>query len=143
MKKIILPLVAFIVIMTSCKKDDDPVTCLLGNAQIVGSYKLTAATYKANAATPAISVLNNPAYFEPCEVDDVLTFNANNTFTSTDAGTTCTPSGTYSDFWSLVGTDLTVDGEDFTVSSFTCINMTLVQSDALTGETFTVVLTRQ
>lgn len=147
MKKIIFSALVLVIAATSCKKDKDE-ECTLSAASIQGTYKLSSVKYKASASVPEIEVLTNDLFFEPCERDDTYTLGSGNVFSYNDAGTSCTPSGSYSGTWGLTGSSLTInDGFDtFTlnVSSFACGSMTATASDFdVTGDQISFVFTRQ
>ncbi|MEP6597536.1 MAG: lipocalin family protein, partial [Ginsengibacter sp.] len=110
MKKItglLILVIAAASFVSSCKKDDKPNTCALTEANLAGSYKVESIKYK---LTPTSSEVDGSFAFEPCELDDVTTFNTNHTYTYTDAGTACDPKGDDTGTWSLVGDSLIVDG---------------------------------
>jgi hypothetical protein len=141
MKRIILSAIVLSAALVSCKKDDK--TCDLNATNIVGSYKTTAITYKADASTPAVDIFNNPLFYAACEKDDIIVFNANNTLTFTDAGTACTPPNNDTGTWSLSGSVLNFDGELATVTSFTCSGMTATIAGTTAGELTTITLAKQ
>ena len=131
-----------LLIGSGCKKDSDE-TCDLNSSSLVGNYKLTAATMQSGSSSPEVSVLNT--YYEPCELDDILSINANNTFSYQDQGTVCDPSGSFAGNWSLSGNNLSViaDGDTATqtIASFDCNNF--VVSSIVTGVTLRETYTRQ
>ena len=144
MKKLLFGAMALVLFVgAGCKKDKDDATCDLSSASIVGSYKLTAATMQSGTSSPEVSVLNT--FYQPCEIDDVYTLNANNTFAYMDQGTVCDPSGSYTGTWSLSGNNLfVIDSGDTTalpISSFSCNNF--VVSTIVTGVTLRETYTRQ
>ncbi len=99
MKKILFALSAFVLLVTSCKKDEDePIAVTKEN--IAGSYKLQTLKLKIGSSAESDITTQIPA----CERDDIQTFNVNNTYTSSDAGIQCSPPGDYSGTWSLVST---------------------------------------
>ena len=138
MKKIALSLFVLSVVLVSCKKDDK--NCDLNSANFVGSYKVTAITYKANATTP---VVDEYATLPVCEKDDVITFNANGTITYTDAGVVCSPSGSSTGVWALSGNTVTLDGTAYGVAAFSCSGTTITESGPAAGELYTVTLVKQ
>ncbi len=138
MKKLIICSLFLSVLAISCKKDDK--NCDLNAANFAGTYKITALTYKPNTATPAVDAY---AFFDACEKDDLIIFNANNTITYTDAGVVCVPNGNDTGTWSLTGTTAVVDGESATVASFDCKGMTLTIAGTDPGELTTVTLQKQ
>lgn len=142
MKKILLSALVLSIAFTSCKKDDVKV-CDLNATNLVGSYKTTAITYKADAATPAVDIFNDPLFYDACEKDDLLIFNANNTITFSDAGVVCTPAGNDTGVWTLAGSTVTIDGELATITSFSCSGMTATIAGTTAGELTTITLVKQ
>ncbi len=140
MKKILLSLCVMSIAFVGCKDDNDDVTCALNTAGVAAAYKITALTYKADAATPAVDMF---ALMDPCEKDDVITLNANNTVTYTDAGTQCVPPGNDTGTWMLSGSTITLDGEVGTISNYSCAGMTVTINGTTAGEVTTVTLARQ
>jgi Lipocalin-like domain len=138
MKKIILSVFVLSTVLVSCKKDDK--NCDLNAGNFVGSYKVSAISYKANTATP---VVDEYATLPACQKDDVITFNANNTSNYTDAGTVCTPNGSDVGVWTLSGGSVTLDGDVYAVASFSCSGMTISQAGPAAGELYTVTLVKQ
>ena len=138
MKRISLVAVMLSLVMFSCKKSDK--TCDLNAANFAGSYKLSAVKYKADASTPEVDEF---ALYPACEKDDVTAFNTNGTYTTTDAGTVCTPPGGDNGLWSLSGNVLNLDGTAATVTYFDCNGMTITIAGTAAGELTTVSLSRQ
>jgi len=147
MKKIIFSALVLVIAATGCKKDKDE-ECTLSASSIQGTYKLSSVKYKASASVPEIEVLTNDLFFEACERDDTYTLGTGNVFSYNDAGTSCTPSGSYSGTWGLSGSALTInDGVDvitLNVSSFSCGSMTATASNFdVTGDQVSFVFARQ
>ena len=138
MKKIILSLFVLSTVLISCKKDSK--NCDLNSGNVVGTYRLTAYTYKANTAA---TVVDEYALLQPCEKDDRIIFNANSTTTYTDAGVVCSPSGNSTGTWSLSGSSMTLDGDIYVVASFSCSGMTLTQAGPAAGELTTITVAKQ
>ncbi len=144
MKKLLFGAMALVLFVgAGCKKDKKDATCELNSASIVGNYKLTAATMQSGTSSPEVSILNT--FYQPCELDDITTYNANNTFAYQDQGTVCDPSGSYTGTWSLSGSNLLqIENGDTTlmpISSFSCNNF--VVSTIVTGVTLRETYTRQ
>lgn len=102
MKLIYLKQLAFTLLiavgMVSCKEDDTEVP--LNNANLAGTYKLTALTQAIAISSPT-SIYEQ--YIETCRRDDTYEFKADGSAKYTDAGTTCsTPAETYDFDWELV-----------------------------------------
>ncbi len=139
MKKALLLIAPVCLFLGSCKKD----SCKTDAASLAGAYKISSVKYKVNSSVPEADYTDE--YFSsPCEKDDVMNLSANGTFTLTDAGTTCTPPTSASGTWSVTGSQLIVDGEDYTIGKFDCDNLTLTYSGYFTeGDLITLNLVRQ
>ncbi len=124
MKKInwVIILLIGIILFASCKKKDKTDTCALTEANFAGSYKIESVKYKASSSSPEI---DGATFIDACVLDDVTTFNTNNTYTYTDAGTACTPGGDDSGTWSISGSNITVNGETQPVENFSCSSFTI------------------
>ena len=114
MKKLLLILLIAPLTFISCDKDDD---CETTSAQVAGTYRLTSAKYKQTPTSGEVDLL---VLLDNCEKDDQQVLNANGTYQYVDAGTICSPNGSYSGNWSLNGNTLIIDGETSTVTSFDC-----------------------
>jgi len=139
MKKFLLPLLVLSSIVISCTKEPAK-TCDLSAANLVGTYKITANGYKKDAASAMVDVYAN---YRPCEKDDLIIFNANNTITFSDAGVKCAPPGDSTGNWSLSGNNVYIKGRTYVVSSFDCKAMSGSVAGTTAGELTTVTLTRQ
>ena len=131
-----------LIILSSCNKDKDK-TCNRDVAGISGTYKVTAARYK---ATPTSAETDYYAVLFPdaCERDDLWVLNSNGSFAYNDVGVVCTPSGNYTSTWSLSGNTLTVDGDPGNIDDFNCNSLTLSIADFINpGDKLIVVFTRQ
>ena len=143
------PLFLFLLICTfvfaSCKKDkkdteDD--SCAISEANLVGSYKIVSIKYKASASAQEMDYIDQ--LLEPCQKDDVLTLNSNHTYTSADAGTACSPDGSFTGDWSLSSNILSVDGDPGTLESFSCSGFSASTTDfSTTGDKVTFIYTKQ
>jgi len=130
------------VLLFSCKKDSEE-TCATNTASVSGNYKVKAVTYKENAAAPEIDYYT-VWYTETCERDDIITFNANGTYQSVDAGVVCTPSNSDDGTWSLVGNTIQLDGDPATIESFDCKSLVISIADGLVnGDKIKMILTKQ
>jgi Lipocalin-like domain len=130
------------VILFSCKKDKE--TCIINASSISGSYRITAATYKANATATETDYFNI-LFPDACERDDVYTFNAAGTYHLADVGIVCSPSGDDNGTWSLSGTtSMVIDGDAVELESFDCKKLIIVNTDTQTaGDRLKLTLTRQ
>ena len=141
MKKAFLLLFALpTLFFTSCEKDDNEDTCQTNMASMAGTYRVTAATYQLTATATPVDVLQ--IQFQPCQLDDTQTLNADGTWAYTDAGEQC--GGNLSGTWSLSGNTLTLNGETATLTSFDCRAIVFSRADVLTsGDRINVTLTKQ
>ena len=126
----------------SCDKDDNE--CETTAQDIAGSYRVTAATYRASSTSAEVDYYNT-LYSDPRERDDIVTFNANGTYTFADAGVQCVPSGNDTGTWSLVSaTSITIDGDALTLESFNCQQLVISNFDTqIAGVRLKLTLTRQ
>lgn len=142
MKKISIYLF-FLVCIFSCKKKDTEQNCTTNTASIAGSYKITAVAYKANTSATEVDFYQQ-FFPEPCDRDDILTFNVNGTWVQKDAGIVCSPSNDDNGSWSVTGQTMFVDGDAATIKSFNCKQLVLTNIiSPSTGEQFTITLTKQ
>lgn len=127
MKGILLFGIVLSIVSTSCKKTD---SCNLTAETLVGTYKLTAAKYKASPSAQEVDLF---ASVNNCEKDNFFIFNSNNTFTYQDAGVLCNPASTDASGWSLTGTTLEFGGDVNTVTDFDCNSMVTTTSNSQGG----------
>ncbi|MEO6133652.1 MAG: lipocalin family protein [Ginsengibacter sp.] len=127
--------------LMSCKKNKDK-SCTVSEQTLVGSYKVTSVKYQASASVPAVESIND--FLEPCELDDVITFLSNHSYTYKDAGTQCSPNGDDDGSWSLSGNVLNVDGDNVTFDSFSCTGFTLsISNYDVDGDKATITYKKQ
>lgn len=142
MKKLfVFPFVLMVIF--SCKSDPPEPPCTTTATSVSGSYKITAYRYK---ATPASTEVDYFAIIMPdaCERDDIYTFNANGTYSRTDGGAVCIPSGNGLGTWALSGNIMTVDGDQTIVESFDCKTLILVNTDThIAGDILKFTLAKQ
>lgn len=138
MKKLLLPLLILTSALVSCQKEEKK--CDLSAANLVGTYKITANSYKKDAASPLVDVY---ALYGACEKDDLISINANNTIVFSDAGVKCTPSGDSTGTWALSGNNVTIEDRVYNVSAFDCKAMSGSFAGGTPGELTTITLTRQ
>jgi len=121
-------------IITGCSKKSDTQAATMKN--LAGTYKLTA--YTATSGGVTIDGMQN---MDACQKDDQLKLNADSTLNYIDAGTTCSPDGSYTGSWVVSGNYLILDGSDSsTIKSFN--GSTLVVTFNLTYQGSTVVNTQ-
>lgn len=141
MKKIIFLTIITSLLITACKKDP---TCTTNAASIAGAYKITAVTYKASASSAEIDYFNT-LFSDPCDRDNVYTFQTNGTYQIKDAGIVCSPNGDDNGTWSFVSANsMTIDGDPLILESFDCKTLVLVNTDIQTaGDRLKLTLTKQ
>lgn len=141
MKKILLFITIAVFALGSCKKNKDK-SCSLTDANLTGSYKVASVKYKASASATEMDYTDQ--YLDPCEKDDIITFNSNHTYTYTDAGTACTPNGDATGTWSVSGNTVTADGSAAVVEKFSCQGFTVTDTDVITaGDKISINYTKQ
>lgn len=142
MKKLIAILLPVLIIASCSKKPDND--CDINRNNIAGVYKVTKAVYKFNEHTPNANFYDF-LYPEPCNKDDVFSFQADGSYTMLDGGTTCAPVNNHSGTWSVLGNVFFTDGVPAIIEYFEC-NKTLVisMSDFFSdGDKLTLTYTRQ
>ncbi|MEO6731057.1 MAG: lipocalin family protein [Ferruginibacter sp.] len=142
MKKIILP-IALLMSVISCQKEpvkNEPKKCDLTSANLIGSYKITANSYRKDAASPFVDVY---ASYKPCEKDDLITFASDNTIVFSDAGVKCSPSGDSTGTWALGANTISIDKKVYAVTAYDCTSISGTFTGTTPGELITVTLTKQ
>lgn len=132
MKKILAPVL--LLCLFSCKKEETANKTALTKENIVGTWKQTAETQN------GINTWNS-AFYDECEMDDVVQFKSDDTYQRTDAGQTCASSTNESGSWSLTGTAFVINGQSMSVDSFTGSKLVLKQTETSNGATLTVMAT--
>ena len=120
---------------TACKKSKDAPAITKDN--LVGTYVVTAATMKVGSSSEA-DMLGS---LDDCQKDDQYKLNADDTYNIIDAGVQCSPTGEYTDNWSLSGNQITIDGEVGTVTKFDGTNLEVTNEYSDSGMTFTLKTT--
>ncbi|MCP9749503.1 lipocalin family protein [Ferruginibacter sp. HRS2-29] len=145
MKRILLILSLAAFTFFGCSKSNDPAPgsgCELNETNLAGSYKITAITYKLSSSSPSIDIFED--YLEPCQRDDVYILQADKVLKYNDAGGSCDPPGSYTGVWNLSAGVVTIDGQAFTVTNFTCNSITGTASNIqVAGDKATFTFTRQ
>jgi hypothetical protein len=129
--------------LSGCKKDkNEQPSCATTREGLAGTYRLTALKYKMSASAPEQDFLQ---YLDACERDDLVTLNANGSYTYQDAGTVCSPSGNDSGTWSVSGSTLTSDGMiNGTISSYDCRTLVYHLDNILVpGDTYIFTMVKQ
>lgn len=102
-------------LLAGCSKKNNGSTYSM--ASVAGAYKLTGATYTLGGSTQSAM-----GFFDACQLDDILELGADSSLLYTDAGTVCTPDGSYSGQWYISGSyliQITDQGRDTaTIKSF-------------------------
>ncbi len=142
MKKIFLIAITALFVI-ACKKEKNDSSCTADAASIAGAYKITAVTYKANASAAEQDYFNI-LFPDPCEQDDVYTFQVNGTYQIRDAGTVCSPSGDDNGTWSVSGNTMVIDGDATAIENFNCKTLVIMNTDTdITGDQLKLTLTKQ
>lgn len=130
--------VALVICLAGCKKDEG---CAMNSTNIVGTYKLSGATYKASSTSPTINVFE---LWDACMRDNTITINGNGTYAATDAGVVCSTDdfgGT--GIWTIENGKLYIDEEFTNVSAFSCSGMTFKIANTETeGDVMTMTFTK-
>jgi hypothetical protein len=129
--------------VVSCKKKDESInTNTPTQEQLVGTYRQTGETETYGGTT--VNTWTS-TYYEPCEMDNTLTLNSNNTYVFTDAGTQCNPPQNMSGNWSVNGNQITVLGSPATINNFDGTNLVVQTTQSVNGSNLvtTVTLTKQ
>lgn len=138
MRNLLIP-VAFLLFLGSCKKSDSG--CSLSQSSILGTYKITAATYKENSSS---AVENEYILWNACKKDDTITFTSDGVVTITDAGSVCSVPGNDTDGWVLISNTIVFTNiGSYTISNFSCSGMVLTYYDPADGETETITFAKQ
>jgi hypothetical protein len=135
MKKTILALSMLSLVFVSCKKDDKDEQVTPTKENLLGSYKMTAATMSSSGGS--IDMFNNDMFMEACDRDDIYKLNADLTYNLQDAGTVCSPSNDDTGTWAISGTTFTLDGEANTVKSWNGKTLVLEVTDNSSGTAVT------
>lgn len=140
-KKMMILLLGVVAVSSGCKKNESD-SCSISMNSLANTYKLVALKYKASPSAPEQDYY---IFYDDCEKDDFLKLNSNGTYEYTDAGISCTPSGSGQGTWSLSGNTVTSDGlVNGTITSFDCNTLVTVVSNVNTnGDSFIMTLQKQ
>ena len=139
MKKILLPCLAVMAIFYSCHKDNTT-PCVTSMASVAGTYKLTSLRFKPSGGNESDIIASLPT----CRRDDLHVLNANGSYNYQDAGTICSPNGSFAGDWALSGTTVTLEGEVYTLQSFDCTTLVVYKNNyPSAGDKTTSIFTRQ
>lgn len=126
MIKHLLTICSFLLLVSSCKKDDNDDPSAITKENLSGSYVFVSAKGKVGLIEQDIT--NNETFIPACIKDDVITLRPNLTFSSQDAGVACNQNGIFPDSgtWSLPNTNtIVLEDETFTILSFDGRNLQL------------------
>ena len=129
MKRIILTLLSFGSLLTSCTKS--AAKAPISVSTISGTYTLT------DLRMAATGVPEQDAYntVQDCEKDDLYEFKSDSSFTRVDTGVVCEPSnGNYEGTWKLDGDQISFYGQTGTITRFdgNIMEVTSTSSDSET-----------
>ena len=133
MKKIILSALILGSLVVSCKKDDPVPTCEKTVAGISANYKITKVEIVSTSGNSDIT----STYLDACKKDGLYQLKSNNSFIYTEAGSSCTGSGTGS--WNVAADKITIIGSgglqfsNSPITSFDCTTLTVTQDIDLAG----------
>ena len=125
MKKIFLFSFVVGMMLSSCKKKKD--VCVTNMASVTGTYKLTSLRYKPSGGTETEIISSLP----DCKRDDRYVLNANGVYNYQDAGTVCSPNGSFNGDWTLTGNTINIEGRVGTIQSFDCTTLVFYSTDVL------------
>lgn len=119
------------------KKNDDPAPTM---KNIAGTYKFS--SFSAQVGSNKIDLL---AQLDACQRDDLFTLKEDSTLLYIDAGTKCTPPGDGQGKWSVKGNTFDLDGDQYTIKSFSGSSLVITAQETQGGITGTVTgtLTKQ
>ncbi len=140
--RFIILLIAAVLTFSSCKKKDKISNCNLTEANLAGSYKVESIKYKSSPSSQEVD--GTSIVLDPCEIDDIITFNPNHTLIHTDEGTQCAPPSDDNGSWSLSGSTLNFDGTLQTIDTFDCNGFIISETDyKIPGDKVTITLKKQ
>jgi Lipocalin-like domain len=143
MNPFMLGLSLLLSLLGACKKEnkaEDP--CTTSQQGLAGTYRLTALKYKMSASSPEQDYL---VFLDACERDDLITLNANGSYSYQDAGTSCTPSGNDSGTWTVTGNTISSDGMvNGTITSYDCRTLIYhVDNMLVSGDRYIFTMVKQ
>ena len=123
---------------SACKKDDDNNDSLaVTKENLAATYTLSTIKVKATGTAEQDVTSQVPA----CSKDDQIILKSDLTIQYKDAGTVCSPSGDDTGVWSVSGSTITMDGDDYIVKSLTKGTLVLEQTGTINGITYTYTTT--
>jgi len=125
---------------TACKKSNDNNDSLaITKENLVGTYTLASIKYKATGSGEVD--MTNYFMSEACERDDQNVLKSDGTMNYVDAGTKCSPAGDHTGTWSLNGSKITIDGDEYPIKSLTKSSLVSEESYSYGGMTGTLTTT--
>lgn len=143
MKNVVLFAAIAILALSSCNKDKTE-TCETNTTTLAGSFKLTGLKYQPSAGAEQADWYSTVV--EACKRDDLYILAANGGFSIQDAGTVCSPDGSYSNgTWTLVDKEINMDGfYSGTIQSYDCKTLVFYDTDVLnSGDKLTATFVKQ
>jgi hypothetical protein len=133
MKKVLFGLLSLtLIVATSCKKDKDAPA--FTKETVAGAYVTEKVTFKYGSNEQDITA----GFFEPCELDDIVTLNINFTYDSQDAGVEC--SGDFSGTWGIPAANkFEMDGTTYDVASWDGTNLSVSEAYDFGGNSGTII----
>ncbi|MEI6947289.1 hypothetical protein V9K67_08850 [Paraflavisolibacter sp. H34] len=128
MKKLIVAFCATLLIVAGCKKDkdEDEEEVVPTVTSLAGNYKVTEYTFKYRGRT--VNFLDS---MEVCNRDDVMTLKTDKSYTWSDAGTTCNPTGSFAPgTWDLATSKKFLwDGDLYDLDTYDGKSLVISQTD--------------
>lgn len=132
-KNLVILASALVLLVSSCKKDEEPPAVEVTAQNLAGAYKMSKIGVKVNN-----SAEEDVTRFlvDSCEMDDLLTFNSNLSYTYVDAGTTCDSSTSGSGTWSLKdNATMIISDSTYGIRRFDGTNLELNDTDVVRNVT--------
>ena len=107
---------------------------------LAATYTLASVKYKVTGSGEQ-DVTNDPNWVEQCEKDDQAILKADFTMEIKDLGTQCSPSSSGTSTWSLSGSKITIDGDEYTIKSLSKGSLVCEESYTQSGITWTFTTT--
>ncbi|WP_158085203.1 lipocalin-like domain-containing protein [Niastella vici] len=123
---------------TACKKNHDDDSLAITKENLVATYTLSSMKMK-GTNYPEADVTSQ--FYDACERDDQTVLKSDGTMSYVDAGTKCSSAGDYTSTWSISGSKITIDGDEYTVKSLTKGQLVYEVSSTYSGQTVTVTYT--
>lgn len=125
---------------TACKKNHDDDSLAVTKENLVATYTLASVKYKVTGSNEQ-DVTNDPNWVTQCEKDDQLILKSDLSMEIKDLGTQCSPTSSGTSTWSLSGSKITIDGEEYTIKSLSKGSLVCEESTTQSGITWTFTTT--